>query len=77
MLAGERYVSGDSNTVASAGLSILLCPLFLLMKGEEAVIPAHTKIEARVAGSYMIERVVITVYIKWISTSSPLVAGLF
>mgnify|MGYP000885547906 CR=1 FL=1 len=55
MLSGDKYVSGDSSTVASAGLAIFLCPLFLLMEGEEAIISPHTKIEVRVAGSYLIE----------------------
>jgi hypothetical protein len=34
---------GDDKLVASVVLSVLLCPLFLLMKGEQAVLPAGTQ----------------------------------
>ena len=53
-IIGSKNITGENNTLKSAGLSYLLCPLFLLMEGEEAVIPAHIKIEARIGGSYAI-----------------------
>ncbi|AZO94421.1 hypothetical protein GM661_04830 [Iocasia frigidifontis] len=53
-LSGSKMVEGKDSTVASAGLSLLICPLFALMKGEDAKIPANTRIEARVISTYQI-----------------------
>lgn len=51
-LSGGKTIAGKDNSMTSLGLGILLCPLFLLMKGEGASIPANTKIQAQVTGTY-------------------------
>lgn len=39
-LQGSLSTKGKEKVILSVGLSIFLCPLFLLMKGEEATVPA-------------------------------------
>lgn len=50
-VAGNRMVEASSSTVASAGLSLFICPLFVFMKGKEATLPAGTLFEARTNGT--------------------------
>jgi len=42
-LSATIQSEGDDKLVASVVLSLFLCPLFLLMKGEQAVLPAGTQ----------------------------------
>lgn len=42
-LSGSVSAKADDKMTMSIVLSVLLCPLFLLMKGEEAVVPAGTQ----------------------------------
>ncbi|WP_243348170.1 hypothetical protein [Parabacteroides sp. FAFU027] len=49
LAGGNINKEGDSKLVLSIALSLLLCPLFLLMKGKSAVIPAGMQVTSSVA----------------------------
>lgn len=49
LTGGNLSEQGDDKLVLSIVLSIFVCPLFLLLKGKQAVIPAGTAISATVA----------------------------
>lgn len=42
LLSGTKEQKGKDSMVVSIGASIVCCPLFLLMKGEEGVVPENT-----------------------------------
>lgn len=54
-LTGNFIAKGDSDTGESVGLAVILCPLFLLQQGDEAVVPAGAEIRAFTIGEYEIE----------------------
>lgn len=56
-LTGNFIAKGDSDTGESVGLAVILCPLFLLQTGDEAVVPAGAEIRAFTIGEYEIELV--------------------
>lgn len=53
-LSGKRNIEGDDKQTEAVGGGLFLCAPLLLMEGEEAMIPANTKIEAKVTSSYTI-----------------------
>lgn len=50
-LYGSKMAEGESKTTESVILTVLCCILFLLMKGQDANIPAGTLIDCEVAGA--------------------------
>ena len=51
-LSGSFSREGDSKMGASIGISVLLCPLALLMKGDEGVVPNGASTRALTVGSH-------------------------
>ena len=49
LTGGNINKEGDSKLVLSIALSLLICPLFLLMKGKSAVVPAGMQVASTVA----------------------------
>ena len=49
LTGGNMSEEGENNLVLSIVLAVFVCPLFLLLKGKQAVIPAGTSISATVA----------------------------
>lgn len=49
LTGGNLSEKGEDKLVLSIVLTVLVCPLFLLLKGKQAVIPAGTAISASVA----------------------------
>ena len=49
LTGGNMSEEGENNLVLSIVLAVFVCPLFLLLKGKQAVIPAGTAIAATVA----------------------------
>ncbi len=54
-LSGTFKSKGESSTGTKVGLGVILCPLFLLGKGDEAVIPAGAQTRAFTIGEYPIK----------------------
>ncbi|WP_018249453.1 hypothetical protein [Orenia marismortui] len=53
-LSGTRFIQGEDKSTMSVVVGVFICAPFLLMKGEEAVIPANTTIQSRISGTYTI-----------------------
>lgn len=53
-LSGSFKAKGDDDTGTSVGIGVILCPLALLMQGDEAVIPAGAETRAFTLGEYEI-----------------------
>lgn len=49
LTGGNMSEEGNNKLALSIVLAIFICPLFLLLKGEQAIIPAGTAISATVA----------------------------
>jgi hypothetical protein len=53
-LTGNLYSKGDSKTGESVAVSVIVCPLALLCKGEESELPAGFQTRALTIGEYEI-----------------------
>jgi hypothetical protein len=54
-LSGTLSNSADSEMGTTVAMGVILCPLFLLNKGEDGVIPVGAQVRAMVLGSFEIE----------------------
>ncbi len=54
-LSGNYSAEGDGKVGASIAISVLLCPLALLMKGDEGSVPTGSEIRALTVGSNTID----------------------
>lgn len=54
-VTGSTYLAGDDSTGSTVALSMLLCPLFLLMEGDAAELPAGFEIRSRTAGTQTVD----------------------
>lgn len=55
-ITGSKSVSGKEHQAASIVLTILCCLLFLIMKGDKAVLPVGTPVDATVLGNQTIRK---------------------
>ena len=44
LLVGNKEVQGQDKIIASVALGVVCCPLFFLMRGEDAIIPAGQQV---------------------------------
>lgn len=54
-LSGTKSLAGESKKTEAVGGGLFLCAPMLLMQGEGVALPAHSKLEARVTGTYDID----------------------
>lgn len=55
LVGGDLKNEGEDRLVLSLVLGIVVCLLFLILKGEEAIVPAGTLVNASTAGSMSID----------------------
>ncbi|MFW5700896.1 MAG: hypothetical protein ACOCWM_04325 [Cyclobacteriaceae bacterium] len=55
LTGGDLYQEGEDKQTEAIILGVLICILFLTMKGKNAIIPAHTEVSGITAGTVFVE----------------------